>query len=72
MATSWDREDYEAMYQRQLHFNDEQSRQLASRCGSPAPSGCYRVTGSRRTTVTVRCPVVCLANSAQIAFRRKP
>ena len=33
MKASWDREDYEAMYQRQLHFDDGQSRKLASLYG---------------------------------------
>lgn len=33
MKGTWGREDYEAMYQRRLHFTREQSRQLASRYG---------------------------------------
>lgn len=33
MRATWAREEYEAMYRGQLHFNDEQSRQLANRYG---------------------------------------
>jgi len=33
MKASWDRQDYEAMYQKHFHFSPEQVRQLASRYG---------------------------------------
>ena len=33
MKATWGRAEYEAMYQRRLHFSDEQSRQLGSRYG---------------------------------------
>jgi hypothetical protein len=35
MKATWGLAEYEAMYQKRLHFNEEQSHQLASRYGGP-------------------------------------